>query len=42
MIHWWWLVTAFWSGIIFGVAFYAAIPYKMCSANSAGDFIPND
>jgi hypothetical protein len=42
MIHWWWLVTAFWFGIISGVALYAAILYKMCSAHSAGDFIPNE
>jgi hypothetical protein len=42
MIHWWWLVTAFWFGIISGVALYAAILYKMYSAHSAGDFIPNE
>jgi hypothetical protein len=42
MIHWWWLVGAFWFGILLGVAFYAAILYKMGSADPAVDFIANE
>jgi len=42
MIHWWWLLGAFWFGISFGVAFYAAILYKTGSTDSAVDFVPTE
>ena len=42
MIHWWWLVGAFWFGILLGVTLYAAILYKMSSADPAVDFIANE
>jgi len=42
MVHWWWLLGAFWFGISLGVAFYAAILYKVGSTDSAVDFIPTE
>ena len=34
MIPWWWLLAAFWLGILFGVALYAALLYRMSGAKS--------